>query len=868
MKRQIIFLLVLILSINLVSALTLFSPKSPPPIIINNNTNLSINHITANGGDFYGNINMHNNSFINATYMNLTVINWIVTGDINATGNISGANILPTNGNNTGSIGFDYIRWNQGYFQNLNVSVLGGYNNLITVNSNLNVTKKITTQQLEVTNAGIDIILNGTDNIFIDGSTEHREITLGAIRHTHTAGIDGTRAYHFEIISNGFDDTRGIVVRHDLAGSSANIRPKNINLIGDVTGATNYHLNMIEFDKVGEIDSSGRIDAIDIRAGISPIHHHAGGIVLIETAFKYDGSFINVTLDFSSTLSNVTILDTDNDYIYIGQAAMFSDIEIILSVVASNPGTKSVFEYSQGASSWSILPVTDGTNGFRESGNIVFRGPDDWSFDTVNGVGSKFWVRIQRTTNNLGILPVESTIKVDSIEEYEWHKDGTLEVKAINTTGNVLNSITGNLTVSNITYSNDFWTTNAYRFIDDDIVEGSHRIQLGADNDISGTTIAEESIEIIHPENHTEGSYILELTDDKEVYMWMIKNINNSASGIANSWGVLPNNDLILTQKLNRSAISLLTQRINSYGIQSIYDYNSNENRTGLFSLYSLESQQLKLHNDLGKGGINVEGFADFILSDNIHFNVGNGAVHIFESTNFTSGFLPGDSFITFIANFPGVLNPFFNDQLDIGNWQVVSDIVCDSGVCAESTAAGSGVVSMTANFNTLNVNETSLHFVYSIKNLKGGGLFSVTISNSTDSELLYADATDDVTLSFQSIALDPVWNNQSDINLTFLCNFATTGKPDRECYVDTIKINGTFTENTTATVNSFNSEICFKDGLVGVDGKCERGILYDAKTDNTVIRENLNVTGNLIVGGCIKHSCNTGTCIEIGVCV
>jgi hypothetical protein len=277
------------------------------------------------------------------------------------------------------------------------------------------------------------MILKGDKNSFIDGRTDPRVITIGAVRQAHTAGVPGTRAYHIDIRPNGFDDTSGIVIRHDLEGGSNVIRPKCLNLSVDITGATNAHFNAIEVAKVGDIGAGMKVDALDIRQGVGVIDQESGTTEATDTAFKYDdsgASYTDVTTAFGSAGTDVSIFDEDSDYIYIGHASMFTTIEVILSTVASK-SVKPIFEYSQGASSWNTINVSDDTNGFRENGNIFFEEPGDWATDTVNAVGSKYWVRIQRNNNNVPVVPIEDTIKIASATNYSWDADGNLIVNDI-----------------------------------------------------------------------------------------------------------------------------------------------------------------------------------------------------------------------------------------------------------------------------------------------------------------------------------------------------------------------------------------------------------------------------------------------------
>lgn len=279
------------------------------------------------------------------------------------------------------------------------------------------------------------LVLKGDKNSYIDGRTDPRTITLGAVRQEHTAGIPGTRAYHIDIRPNGFDDTSGVVVRHDLEGGSNTIRPKCLNLSVDVTGATNAHFNAIEVAKVGDIGAGMKVDAVDVRQGVGVIDQESGTTGAADTAFKYDdsgASYTDVTTAFGSAGTDVSIFDGDSDYIYIGHATTFTAVEVILATVASK-SVKPIFEYSQGASAWNTVSISDDTNGFRENGNIFFEEPGDWATDTVNAIGSKYWFRIQRNNNNVPVVPIEDTIKVASATNYSWDANGDLVVNDITT---------------------------------------------------------------------------------------------------------------------------------------------------------------------------------------------------------------------------------------------------------------------------------------------------------------------------------------------------------------------------------------------------------------------------------------------------
>lgn len=122
-------------------------------------------------------------------------------------------------------------------------------------------------------------------------------------------------------------------------------------------------------------------------------------------------AFTDVTTEFGSDASDVQIFAADDDRIYVGYDSTFEGIEVVLAIVSSDD-IVAVFEYWNGLA-WTALTVTDGTNGFVQSGDIEITVPVDWTTKDVNGT-SKFYVRIQRTENTVTTPPTEDTIRIES----------------------------------------------------------------------------------------------------------------------------------------------------------------------------------------------------------------------------------------------------------------------------------------------------------------------------------------------------------------------------------------------------------------------------------------------------------------------
>lgn len=289
-----------------------------------------------------------------------------------------------------------------------------------------------TSGSLTSISGGLLVRLNNDQNVHIDGRSDPRQITLGVMRFEHTPGMDGTRCITMDVDNAGFADTRGLTIDHHLAGMVAGETVSAVALNVDPSTATGGHC--AGFQVTTTASGTVPVDALVAREGVSPVHHWSGQYVAVEQAWKYDGGYTDVTAAFGSTGTDVALFNADNDYVYVGMAAKFNSLEVILAVASSNPGVKPAFAYSIGGGSWTALVPADGTNGFRQNGTVAWGSPAGWATDTVNGVGSKYWIRIQRTANNLSTLPTEDTVRVAVSTAYYWNLNGDIACRSISPT--------------------------------------------------------------------------------------------------------------------------------------------------------------------------------------------------------------------------------------------------------------------------------------------------------------------------------------------------------------------------------------------------------------------------------------------------
>ena len=273
--------------------------------------------------------------------------------------------------------------------------------------------------------------LLGTENFVIDASTNSRQITLGVFRIEHKAGIPGTRPITLDIDSNGFGNTRAMVVNYIANGLVPGGESHIYDLIIDTTGTTGGTAQGFSVARTGTGDAD--VTALEAYSGVNVLSQYVGDPLSLTKAWKLSNTtYTDTTTDFSNG-SNIQIFSLDNDYIICGADSIFTQLDIELAIASSHT-IDAIFQYSTGAGTWNTFNPSDGTNGFTKSGAISWQTLSGWVSADVNGV-SKYYIRIQRTRNNITTPPTESSIRVRSTTEFEWDKNGDVSVRKLKASG-------------------------------------------------------------------------------------------------------------------------------------------------------------------------------------------------------------------------------------------------------------------------------------------------------------------------------------------------------------------------------------------------------------------------------------------------
>ena len=265
----------------------------------------------------------------------------------------------------------------------------------------------------------------------------------GAIDVVHTAAQTDDHALEIDANAAGFGDVKAIDVVY-LTGAIATGEDEGVILVNiDETLATGGTVAALEV--LSTSIGSATVDGMLTGVNVNPVKQLSG-------TFGNADTILNIAVDVTAALAiggagNITMFAADNDTITIGDAAKFEEIEVIIDT-GSSQRINPTFEYSTGVGTWAAFTPVDGTNGFRNTGEVLWLNGDIPSW--VVGTGSEYLIRITRTRNNITTPPIVDTIQVAEVTEYTWDKDGALTVASINgltTTDILVANATDNLSV-------------------------------------------------------------------------------------------------------------------------------------------------------------------------------------------------------------------------------------------------------------------------------------------------------------------------------------------------------------------------------------------------------------------------------------
>ncbi|MDB4567468.1 hypothetical protein N9104_01770 [Pseudomonadales bacterium] len=263
--------------------------------------------------------------------------------------------------------------------------------------------------------------------ITIDTGTSEHGVHVDA-----TAAADGFSGMEIDIDADTHANVSAIEIQFDAGGSAEEVRSNILSITVEADGATGGELHCFDVG-FGGTDYSDTLElaVIGTGRGVDIIHQVIGDDDKQDTLYTYDGvSFVDISDSCTSDTLNHPLFASDNDYLYMGTSDTFVKVNSNLVTIASSP-ILAIYEHSAGGGVWSAFSPSGPATEFTASGLISLPGLADWEPDTIfSGSDTIYWIRIQRTRNNLVTIPVESTIDIPTgSSDYYWNKTGDIQCR-------------------------------------------------------------------------------------------------------------------------------------------------------------------------------------------------------------------------------------------------------------------------------------------------------------------------------------------------------------------------------------------------------------------------------------------------------
>ena len=279
----------------------------------------------------------------------------------------------------------------------------------------------------------------------------------GHMELVHTADANNEHGLEIDIDAAGFGDVKGIDMVYTTGNVSAGEDEECILINIDESAASGGAVVGLE---ILSTTGSATVYGMECGAVVNPLLHFSGtfGDMDYVRYTTNNGGEVDGLAAFTSTGTDVTLFTADDDYVIIGDAATFEEIEFLLATVASGAGIKPTYQFSTGGSGFTTFSPTDGTNGMRNTGIVAWLLGDISGTWATNASGN-YEIKIIRTANALTTAPIEDLVQIASVVEYKWDLNADLTVGSIDIDASnaykvagtaILSDSAGTMTLSNI----------------------------------------------------------------------------------------------------------------------------------------------------------------------------------------------------------------------------------------------------------------------------------------------------------------------------------------------------------------------------------------------------------------------------------
>jgi hypothetical protein len=314
-------------------------------------------------------------------------------------------------------------------------------------------------------------IFNGSIGVGAAPVFDTVEVT-GSARLIHVATANDDHAVEIDIDAAGFGDVKAIDIFYDTGAIAAGEDEAVILINTDQSATTGGDIYALQ-----HIATTGSAEVYGMATGalVNPILQESG-VFGDHDYCKFTtsgGGEVDCLTNSTTTVTDDTYFTADNDYVIIGDAAVFSELEFLLATVASGAGIDPTIQYSTGGSGFQTFAPTDGTNGFRNSGIIAWDPADIGSW--VTNTSGNYEIKIIRTRNSLSTSPVEDLVQKAATTEFHWDKNGSLLVSEVQLEGATDDAFQTVIKTADITT-----TDKTFTFPNDQIANGDLLVGSGA----------------------------------------------------------------------------------------------------------------------------------------------------------------------------------------------------------------------------------------------------------------------------------------------------------------------------------------------------------------------------------------------------
>ena len=273
-----------------------------------------------------------------------------------------------------------------------------------------------------------DGTLEGDANFTFDTAADCVKIT-GQIDMVHTAVAPEEHGIQMDVDAAGFGDVKALDIDY-ITGAIAAGEDEGVILV-NVNEATSTGGEVFGYEILATDFGATNVYGMKTGVNVNPISQDSGTFANMDSA-------LNKAVDVLAALSsggagNISVFVADNDTFTIGDAAKFDEMEFLVDTGASGAGIAPTFEFSTGVGTWTAFTPTDGTNGFKNTGAVLWDQNDlsGWAA----GTGSEYLVRITRTKNSLSTAPIIDTIQIAAAQVYSWDNQGVITGNTFEATG-------------------------------------------------------------------------------------------------------------------------------------------------------------------------------------------------------------------------------------------------------------------------------------------------------------------------------------------------------------------------------------------------------------------------------------------------